>query len=162
MKTRAAWRRRAEEGHMISQKLVHMIESNAQVLNQAWLREIRRDPDTPTYHTFPEAKLSERIDDVFSRLGRFLESETNRGDVERTYKALGAERYREGFRLSEVLRALMLTKKQLWHFVLDQGLLDTVVELYQTLELYNSVVIFFDRAALFTARGYEEEAASHR
>ncbi|MBN2368922.1 MAG: RsbRD N-terminal domain-containing protein [Vicinamibacteria bacterium] len=144
---------------MISQKLVRLIETHARELSHAWLKEVRRDPDTPTYHTFPEARLSERVDDVFAHLGRFVGCETNIDEVERTYTSLGVERLREGFRLSEVLRALMLTKKQLWNFVLEHGFFDSVVELYQTLELYNSVVVFFDRAAFFTARGYEDEAS---
>ena len=144
---------------MISQKLIHLIETHSKELSQSWLKEIRRDPETPTYHTFPEAKLTERVDRVYSRLGRFIECEANREEIERTFTTLGMERRQEGFRLSEVLRALMLTKKQLWNFTLDHGFFDSVVELYQTLELYNSVVVFFDRAILYTARGYEEESA---
>jgi hypothetical protein len=143
---------------MISQKLIHLIETHARELSQSWLKEVRRDPETPTYHAFPEAKLTERVDRVYSHLGRFIECEANREEIERTYTTLGIERHREGFRLSEVLRALMLTKKQLWLFMLDHGFFDSVVELYQTLELYNSVVVFFDRAVFFTARGYEEES----
>jgi hypothetical protein len=32
------------------------------------------------------------------------------------------------------------------------------VQLYQALELYNSVVSYFDRAVVYTIRGYEEAA----
>jgi hypothetical protein len=84
--------------------------------------------------------------------------EEHREEVEQYYRALGAERFAEGFPLSEVIAALMLTKKALWGYVLEQGFFDSAVQLYQTLELYNNVVLYFDRAAVFTVRGYEEAA----
>jgi hypothetical protein len=143
---------------MISQKLVELIETHAEELTKRWLKEVRVHPGTPTYWTFPEEQLRKRAFDVYSRLGRWVGHEEHADEVEVSYAALGADRYHEGFRLSEVITALMLTKKQLWAFVLGHGFFDSVVQLYQALELYNSVVSYFDRAAIHTVRGYEEAA----
>jgi|WetSurMetagenome_2_1015567.scaffolds.fasta_scaffold303276_2 hypothetical protein len=143
---------------MISQKLVELIETHAEELTKRWLKEVRVHPGTRTYWTFSEEQLRKRAFDVYSRLGRWVGREEHADEVEASYAALGADRYHEGFRLSEVITALMLTKKQLWAFVLGHGFFDSVVQLYQALELYNSVVSYFDRAAIHTVRGYEEAA----
>jgi hypothetical protein len=143
---------------MISQKLVHLIESHAEELAERWLKDVLVHTDTPTYRTLPEEKLRQRACYVYAHLGRWVGREDHREEVEQDYRELGAERFAEGFRLSEVIAALMLTKKQLWGYVLDQGFFDSAVQLYQTLELYNNVVLYFDRAAVFTSRGYEDAA----
>ena len=144
------------EGTMISQMLVRLIETHAEELTARWLKDVRVHPDTPMYRTFPDEKLKARAIHVYSHLGRWIGAEARCEEIQESYRALGAERFREGFRLSEVIAALMLTKKQLWIFVLEHGLLDSVVHLYQTLELYNSVTTYFDRAAFYTIQGYEE------
>ena len=147
---------------MISQRLVQLIESHADEISRRWLKAVRQHPDTLSYHNFPEDRLLERAYDVYSHLGRWVESDVNREHIEETYTKLGAERFREGFHLSEVVKALILTKRHLWFFILDQGFFDSVTELYQVLELYNSVILFFDRAVHFTVKGFEREASLYR
>jgi hypothetical protein len=147
---------------MISQKLVQLIESHADELTLRWLKDVRQNKDTPGYHTFPESELYKRAFDVYSNLGRWIGSEAHRTDVERIYTTLGAERFREGFALSEVVEALLLTKRHLWWYVREHGLIDSAVHLYQSIELFESVVLFFDRAVHFAAVGYETAAGLPR
>jgi hypothetical protein len=147
---------------MISQKLVHLIDSHSDELTLRWLKELRQHPDTFTYHHFPEEKLRERASDVYAQLSRWLQSESGREMLEGVYSKLGAERYREGFRLSEVVKALILMERNLWLFVLDQGFLESATELYQVLELYSQVLLFFNRAIYFTVKGFETEACLYR
>ncbi len=147
---------------MISQNLVHLIETHAKELSQRWLKEVRVSPLTPTYHSFAEGRLLGRVFDVYAHLERFVGHEDHRDEVERAFSALGAERFAEGFHLSEVIEALHLTKRVLWHFVLEQGFFDSVVQLYQTLELYNRVVSFFDSADYYTVRGFEQASQLKR
>jgi hypothetical protein len=82
-------------------------------------------------------------------------SEGRPEEVERVYTRLGEERFREGLKLSEVVQALAMTKYQLWAYIRDYGLLDSALQLHQSLELYNRVVLFFDRATHCTVVGYE-------
>jgi len=147
---------------MISQKLVGLIEAHAKDLAERWLTEVRHNQKTPTYHAFAEGRLRERVVDVYANLGRFVGHEDRREEVERVYTALSVERHGEGFRLSEVIEALTLTRGVLWRYVLEHGFFDSAVELYQTLELYNRVVNFFDRAIFYTARGYEKASDLRR
>ena len=74
--------------------------------------------------------------------------------VEDEYVRLGQTRREEGMPLSQVVMALLLTRRNLWHFVESQGA-ETILELRQQLDLELLVVRFFDRAIYHAVRGYE-------
>lgn len=147
---------------MISQRLVLLIETHADELTKRWMKDIRQNEATTSYQTIPDAMLYKRAFAVYAHLGRWIGGEERRDEIRRTYTELGAERFREGILLSEVVEALALTKRHLWWFMSERGLLDGAVQLYQGLELYNSVVLFFDRAVYYTTVGYEQAAGLTR
>jgi hypothetical protein len=140
----------------LSRKLIDLIEKNADELTRSWLENVRTHPDTLTYHTFDEKELYDRAYRVYSHIGKWVSRKTTSEDIARYYVPLGRERREEGFQLSEVIYALVLTKRPLWLKVLSSGMLDTVLDHHNALELNNRVVLFFDRAIYYTARGYEQ------
>ena len=70
------------------------------------------------------------------------------------YFRLGKLRCEERIPISQVVWALLLTRRNLWHFIELQGW-DTVFDLRQQLDLELLVVRFFDRAILHAVRGHE-------
>jgi hypothetical protein len=140
---------------VLSAKLVELIERNADQLTKRWLDIVQTDECTPTYHTYDKDKLYQRAFSVYSQLGKWLSDEASQDETTKIYTALGAQRHREGFQLSEVLQALILTRRVLWTKVQTDGLLDTVLDLNQALQLRNQTIRFFDRAMVCMAKGYE-------
>ena len=143
----------------ICQRLVTLIERNADRLSRAWLADVRKRSETPTYHTYGEDVLYQRVYRVYSQLGRWICRETTKDVIAEQYTTLGARRYREGFALSEVIEALVLTRRHLWLLVLSEGFLNTAMDLHGALDLNARVVLFFDRAMYFTALGFEQASA---
>jgi hypothetical protein len=144
----------------VSTKLVELIERDADHLTQRWLEIVRGHEDLPTYGAYDEHKLYERGFTVYSQLGRWLSSETTKEGIKAAYTALGAQRRLEGFRLSEVIEALIITRRVLWAKIESDGLLDTALDLNQALELNDRALVFFDRAMFYAAQGYESAAAT--
>ena len=144
---------------LICKQLVDLIERNAARLTEAWLADVKRRSETPTYHAYPDDQLYERVHEVYRNLGKWVCRETTAADVGRVYAALGRRRHAEGFALSEVLEALILTRRHLWLLVLSEGFLDTALVLQQALDLNARAVLFFDRAMYYTALGYEQAQA---
>ena len=139
----------------ISDKLIKLIERDADQLTKNWLSNVQNHPTTPTYHTYDKEKLYERAFRVYSQLGKWISRETSKEDIEKYYTAIGKQRRKEGFALSEVIQALIITRRHVWLKVLSEGFLDTVLDHHQALELNNRVVLFFERAIFFTSVGYE-------
>jgi hypothetical protein len=140
----------------ISERLVEMIERSADELAMRWLEDVRKRPETPTYHTFDADLLFDRVRSVYSHLGEWISRETSEETIASYYMSLGSRRREEGFALSEVMWALVMTRRHIWYKVLSEGFLDTSLELNQALELNNRVVLFFDKAAYFLCKGYDK------
>jgi hypothetical protein len=141
---------------MMIGKLVALIEDHADELTARMVRLVRENPATEGYHRFGDEELGERARLVYSNLGQWL-SETSENHVEEEYYRLGKLRQKERIPLSQVVMALLLTRRNLWHYVESQGG-DTTLELRQQLDLEIMVVRFFDRAIHHTVRGYEAAA----
>jgi len=136
-------------------RLVDLIERNASDLTNNWLTQVRRDVSLHGYQRLDNSELYNRAYRVYSHLGKWISRETTKEEIARDYIALGAQRRKEGFALSEVIQALFLIRRTLWRKIMDEGLLDTTYDLYQAIELNDRVTLFFDRAIFFTAVGYE-------
>jgi hypothetical protein len=141
----------------LSQKLIDLIEKNAEMLTKSWLHDVKQHGDTLSYHRFDEKELHDRAYAVYSQIGKWISRATSKEDIAKQFKRLGRERREEGIPLDEVIYALILEKRHLWLKVLSSGMLDTAMDLHQALELNNRVVLFFDRAIFFTVQGYGED-----
>ena len=139
---------------MLVGRLVTLIQEHADELAHRVVRKLHEDPRTPAYGQFDEDELSARVSRVYSHLGDWL-GETTDDPIEAEYFALGQQRQREGVPLSEVVMALLLTRRNLWHFIEWQGADSNMLELRQQLDLEFLVVRFYDRAIHHTVRGYE-------
>lgn len=146
---------------MPSQRLLDLIERNADSLSKTWLKDVRGRDEMPAYRDYDEDRLYERVHRVYSQLGKWISHGTTKEEIAAHYIRLGAKRCREGFGLDEVVQALTLSRRHLWLKVLFEGLLDTALDLHGAMELNNRVVLFFDRCIYYTVQGYEAEAALH-
>ena len=81
------------------------------------------------------------------------------GAVKR-YLEIGAKRARQGVPLSQLIWAIILTKKNLWDFVQREAVLDRPAEISGELEVEELLDQFFDRAIYYAAVGYERSSVS--
>lgn len=145
---------------MHPEKLVALIEENADELTARMVQMVRESPRMPAYQRFGDEELGERARMVYANLGKWL-GETSDAAVEEEYFQLGRVRSWEGIPSSELIWGLLLTRRNLWHFIEAQGW-DTVLDLSEQLDLEILVVRFFDRAILHAVRGYEFGARGDR
>ncbi len=140
----------------VSKKLLDLIEGNAHELTIRCIDNLLEHQYTKTYCTYDEDKLYECVYRVYSQLGKWISRETTKEEIAEHYTALGAQRKREGFKVSEVIQALIIIRRHLWLKILAEGFIDNVLELNQALALNNRVILFFDRAIYYILKGYEE------
>jgi ADP-ribose pyrophosphatase YjhB (NUDIX family) len=145
-------------GDYLSDKLVNIIENNAEIIARRWLNDVMSSKSTPTYASAnPEDVLQKNLF-VVSHFGKWLSGYHDDKKVREFYRNLGAERKREKFALSEVMSAISLTRKHLWEFALSRKMWNKTIDIYMTLELERRMMLFFDRAAYYASKGYEEES----
>ncbi len=141
---------------VIASNLIRIIEKNSSVIADRWVDDVTTLPYTRSYWNVPLEELHERADSVCSRIGYFLGRRLPREKLAAFYMRMGESRRADGYGVEEVVMALMLLKRHIWLFVLQEGFLTTSLELYQALELNNRVVLYFDRAIYYVAKSYSE------
>jgi len=145
---------------LISDRLVDIIQENAVVIVQNWLKDIVKSRSTPTYRSFDRGKLSESTYSVLLQFtkwaGEFHTDKPARSINVRSYfMRFGKEKRNEGFELHEVFSALSLTRKYIWEFALYHGISSKKpLDIYMAFEFDRRMMIFFDRATFYTTLGY--------
>jgi predicted CopG family antitoxin len=145
----------------LSDRLIKIIERNAEELAEGTVRKLQTDPRTPSYHNLSHDELYERGYAVYHDLGRWLWDKSTES-VQSWYHDLGEMRRAEGVCLSEVLWALIVTKDQLLEYLAAWAMADSAVELYQQQEFDHLISHFYDRAIFYAAEGYERATVEKR
>lgn len=141
---------------MLFEKFIRLVEDHAEELTKEWIKEIKSNPSTIGYRKVDEAILGIRVFDVYRRLGEWImNAEPNDPKTAEHFIKLGRERSGEHLKNSEVIYALILARVVLWRYIVDQGVINSSIDLHQSLQFYQHVNNFFDKAAYFVAVGYE-------
>ncbi len=148
--------------NLISDRLVDLVEKNADLIGRYWLQDVIRTESTYRYHSFDSTMLYERVFRVLSQFGKWLKGFYSEEDFKQYYVELGRERKREGFGLSEVLNALTLVRRNIWKFALSHGVWTETLNIYMALELDMRIVTFFDKAMHYTSIGYTEQTENQK
>ena len=134
--------------------LIEMTEKNAGTMAGELKNKLLTDPATPSYQTLDDRILYENIFEVYSRLGYWLLRDSEKGDLPTHYSAIGAQRFREGFPLHQVVQALVATKRHIWDTIMEKGIMRTAKELDSAVDFITYLNRFFDMAIYYTILGY--------
>jgi hypothetical protein len=156
---------------VLTGRLIELIETHADTLTQATLKDLDTNPRTRAMQQVPRNELEARVFATYGNLGRFMGDRSDRA-VQADYETWGARRCRQGIPLSAILWALIVVKQHVRRFVRDHGLVEfsgdrvagpdlVGVQLHGIQELNYMVGDFFDRAMYHLTRGYEAAASAH-
>jgi len=139
---------------ILAYRLLRLVETHSDKLATALLERTSHSPLLPNYNNVPSEELRERVHEIYQHLAEWL---LGRGDmdVEKRYLEIGSKRAQQDVPLSQLIWAIILTKKNLWDFVKQEAVLDQPVEIAGELEVEELVDQFFDLAIYYAAVGYE-------
>lgn len=141
---------------ILASKLVKLIERNSDVIAEKWADDVSTLPYTRSYWNVPFEELQDRAARVCNRMGYFLGRRLPREKFQSFYKRVAEARRAQGYDVEEVVMALLLLKRHIWLFVLQEGLLTSNIDLSQALLVNNRVVLYFDRAVYYVTLAYSE------
>ncbi|MFY9911821.1 MAG: hypothetical protein WCF22_23065 [Candidatus Sulfotelmatobacter sp.] len=146
---------------IITYRFVRLIEDHSDALAASLLHKVQKSSRTEHYSKVPDEDLKQRVAEIYRHLGEWL-LHKNEADIEQRYTEIGARRAHQGVPLSELIWAIVLTKHNLWEFILDEAYPERPLEILGRQELLQLLDQFFDRAIHSAAVGYEwavEESA---
>lgn len=141
--------------NLLSDRLVDMIENNAQDIAQKCVEDVRINWSTTVYHDFDRIKLFKRFFIILSQFGKWMGGFYSDNDIRIFYTKVGMERKKEGLPLADVLSTLSLIKKQVFAFTISRAIWEKTINIYMSLELDRRIMLFFDKVAYYITRGYE-------
>ena len=145
---------------MVRHRLVRQIEAHSDELASELLMRVRHSPQLPFFNQkVPPAELKQRVYEIYRHLGQWLIKKAD-VDIERHYREVGARRYRQGVPLSELIRAIILTKENLWDFLNRESCPGFEIEVLAEHDMFRMIDQFFNRAIHYAAVGFEEAAAA--
>ena len=139
---------------MLSHRFVRHIEERSDALASGFLHKIQRSARTEAFRKVPPGELTGRVSEIYRHLGEWL-LDKSEADIEKRYSEIGVRRAQQGVPLSQLIWALMLTKDNLWEFILDDSYPDRPVEVFGKQELLQLLDQFFERAIYAASLGYE-------
>ncbi len=142
---------------MLSHRFLRHIENGSEALAKGLLQKVQQSARTEAFRKVPPDELTERVAEIYRHLGEWVLNKSE-GDIEQLYARVGARRAQQGVPLSQVIWAIILTKDNLFEFILDDSYPDRPIELFGKQELLQLLDQFFERAIYAAAVGYEREA----
>ena len=145
---------------MLTYKFVRLIEERSDALANGLLHKVQRSSHTEAYCNVPLDELKQRVYEIYRHLGEWLVDKSE-ADIEKRYTEIGARRAQQSVPLSQVIWAIILTKDNLWEFIISESFPDRPVEVFGKQELLQLLDQFFDRAIHSAAVGYEWAAEAN-
>ena len=139
---------------MLSHRFVRHIEDRSDALASGLLHKVHHSDRTEAFHKVPPGELTQRVSEIYRHLGEWLLDKSEE-DIEQRYTEIGVRRAQQGVPLSQVIWAIILTKDNLWEFILDDSYPDRPIEIFGKQELLQLLDQFFERAIYSAAVGYE-------
>jgi 8-oxo-dGTP diphosphatase len=160
-----AWERSGEEPVIkdksaLMVRLIDIIDMNVESIVKSWIVDVTTNSSTSEYHNMDKSSLTMTAQSILFQISRWLGGIYNDAEIKEFYMTNGMERKVAGFNLSDVLSALNLLRKHIWDVALSRGVWQKNLDIYMAFELERRIVIFFDKAALYTVKGYEGQTAS--
>jgi len=140
---------------MISDRLVQLLESQAERLTNSWVELLRSNENTQTYGVIDDAILIKRIHDVYRKLHLWLDWGVSSEDVARYFMLIGQERQEQDIPLCAVCYAVILARRNLYIHIMEESVPRDSLEMQQVNEFNSRITYFFDKAIYFIIKGYE-------
>lgn len=142
-------------------QFMKLIELNTEDIAQNLLKEFRKKGEFLNYREISEDVFLERISqvirNVYLRLGSWLDKNKQKNTLFVYYSNLGAERFREGIPLDEVIQLFITIKMEIWHLFREQMVPSSEIDMKRLMEIDFYVNLFFDRIVTAIVKGYQNE-----
>jgi hypothetical protein len=140
---------------MLAYRLVRLIETHSVELANGFHQKLQSCDRCQGFGVVPAEELTQRVLEVYHCLGKWLLGKSEQ-DIERQYGEIGRRRAGQGVPLSQVVWAITLSKTNLVEFLQSETSESEPVAVAGELEILQLLGQFFDRAAYYAAKGYEQ------
>ncbi|MCX7982987.1 MAG: hypothetical protein N2572_08785 [Syntrophales bacterium] len=139
-----------------SLKLVTLIETHAEAIAEQWVKDVKKNARTPSYHSLSDETLLTMAVRFYDNFSQMFYTEKP-AEISRPYfYQYAEEHFRHNIPLSESLYALILMRRHIWLYAEFQTIFISAVEQKQAVDSLVRTILMFDYAIIFISQRYEE------
>lgn len=139
---------------MAFENLISFVNANLNEMCNACVEEIDKSEYMKTYQKVDKEKAFKRHEAVYKHLAKWLESGASNDVAETYFESTGADRFKEGFPLTEVIYAIYITKKVFWNNLSSNSSLFDSNNFEDTIKQIRVLNNYFDLGNFYIIRGY--------
>jgi hypothetical protein len=137
-------------------KLIEITELSADQIALQWLKDVRANPKTPSYHSFSDEKALSHASAFYRNFRSLFCTDKPFEAARKFFTKYADERYSEGIPLHEAIYALILMRRHIWLYAEFQAVFVSAVEHHQAAESLTRTILMFDYAMYVITGRYEE------
>lgn len=138
-------------------KMINFVETHINLLAHSYYEQLMKSEYMTTYQKLDQSKVIAREELVFQNFIKWLKSGASNDEAEKYFEKIGAERFNEGFPLTEINYALYITKKVFWSTIAWKKELFEESDFHHLIECMTILNNYFDLGSFYLIRGYVHE-----
>lgn len=149
--------RKTKKLDLPTNSLYKIISKDSKIITDNWVADVCKNPSTKKYATYSRDILYERAHNIISQFSNWMtRPKGQKQHIWDYYFGIGEARRKQGFKLSELISALSLTRKHIFsHVLANQKVWKKSLAMYQVLDFMWQVNYFFDKANYHVTLGFE-------
>lgn len=137
--------------------IMDVLTQKSEGIARVWIRRMRKAVNLKKYNELDDETLIRMNSKMYKMLALWFEKEINKDEIGAFFVQLGKERRLEGYPVSEVSYALLLSQRSVVEYVMNESVLDSSLALYTVIDLTTQVADFFFLGSYYMMKGYLED-----
>lgn len=130
---------------------------NCETLAQTWLKKVRKAENLRTYNEMPDAELIGVNSKIYVKLSLWFQKEIDKNQIGAFFVDIGKERKKQGFSVSEVSFALLLSLRTVQEYLMNEDIGEGSMKMYLLMNMSSQVADFFFLGSYYMMKGYLED-----
>lgn len=139
---------------MVFDQLIQLLNSHKNEIAKAYYEQVKNSDYMKTYHALDSEKVIAREEATYVHLAEWLKNGSTNSDAEKFFEKVGADRYKEGFPLSELNYALFISKKAFYEFARNYPELLAGLSSQEIIDSFAVIGNYFALGGFYMIRGY--------
>jgi hypothetical protein len=135
-------------------KLIDFTEQNADKIAAQWVKDVKTNIKTYSYHDAPDEKIMCQALEFYNSFRQMFFNESPYEQAESIFEKFADDNYREGIPLHETMYAMILMRRHIWLYAEFQSIIISETEHRKAIESLSRTMLMFDYIMYVIARKY--------
>ncbi len=137
--------------------IMDVLTQKSDGIARVWIRRVRKAVNLKRYNEMTDDELIAMNSKLYRTLALWFEKEIDKDRIGAFFVELGKTRRAQGFPVSEVSWALLLSQRSVIEYIMNESVLDSSMALYTVIDLTTQVADFFFLGSYYMMKGYLED-----